>query len=140
MVDLGTIAQGEFAGGSVIVSSPNEINDQWTFTLDARTMTTISIDSNDSDPYFGIEGFTVTADFIADSSFEFDPVNNAWTYQGRPPPVSITLSITGQVSGEVAGQYQVLVGVLVPIPGAFLLFGSAILGLAALRRRQLVAL
>ena len=139
-VDLGTIAPGDFAGGALLFSSPNAIDDDWTFTIDTDLATAISVDSNDSDPFFGISGFTVSsADAGLAGEFVYDAADNAWSFAGDLMAGTYVIDVTGDVSGDFAGQYNVLVGTMVPVPAAFLLFGSALMGLVAVKRRQSAA-
>ena len=131
-VDLGTIAPGDFAGGALLFSSPNAIDDD--------LATAISVDSNDSDPFFGISGFTVSsADAGLAGEFVYDAADNAWSFAGDLMAGTYVIDVTGDVSGDFAGQYNVLVGTMVPVPAAFLLFGSALMGLVAVKRRQSAA-
>ncbi|MEM9056240.1 MAG: hypothetical protein AAGD86_02110 [Pseudomonadota bacterium] len=136
-VDLGSIASGDFVGGSLLSGSGNTIADQWTFTLDEDALTAISLDSNDAEPFFEI------TDFVASSSssaivFTYDASDNAYAFDGLLSAGTYTIDVSGFVSGDIAGQYDVLVGASVapiPVPAAVWLFGSALLGLMTTRRQ-----
>jgi hypothetical protein len=135
-VDLGTVAPGGFAGASLLFSSGSSVVDDWTFTIDSALMTAISFDSNDTDPFFGISGFTVSSADVG--PFLFVPADNAWSFSGVLAAGTYVIDVVGAVTGSFAGQYNALVGTSpVPVPAAFWMFGSGLLGLVLVSRRKL---
>lgn len=135
-VDLGSIAAGEFAGASLLSPSGATIADEWTFTIDEDLLTAISLDSNDSAPFFGISDFVATSP-STDIVFTYDASDNAYSFDGLLAAGTYTIDVTGLVTGDFAGQYDVLVGTaVIPVPAAVWLFGSALLGMATTARRR----
>jgi hypothetical protein len=102
----------------------------------------------------GTETATVTAgvntDIIKITSFTFDAANtlSSMTVRGSGTsqinggalvPISIILTSqdpNGQGGGTTGVSYSATINTVVPLPGALVLFGSGLVGLAALGRRR----
>ncbi len=113
-------------------------NDHWTLLVGGQN--DLYIEFNDAELYsstigniLNITGMNVNGgvDLI------FSNVGDRWFYHGNLPDGPYTITVSGLADGLAGGIYTAsLRAAPVPIPPAALLFGSALAGLAAFRRRK----
>jgi hypothetical protein len=137
-VDFGEISDGESTGASLFYSDDGlAISDTWTFTLAEDLFTAIVIDSAEMAPFFGIDDLVATASSL-DISFDYDPVDNKYTFTGLLAAGEYGFDVTGMTSGSLGGQYEVSVGGFapIPLPPALWLLSGALLFLRRVGKKQ----
>ncbi len=132
---------------ATMLHQPGSFADSWSLHVDETTgWANISvgigdIQGNIGNFSFNIDDMDVTGDIV------FDGSNDSWIYSGvLANHPSYIFSVTGTANGATlpgypAGGYAVAfvstpAAAPVPIPPAAVLFGSALIGLAAMRRRK----
>jgi len=132
-ISLGNVSAGDLVGDGE-VKLPGSFVDEWTFTLTDYLSVSFSVDANDSPPAFNISNFLVKSDAFL---FDYESADNRYSFTGDLPSGTYTFNVEGVSSGSIGGSYIGTVGATeVPIPAAAWLFGSALLGLGAVRRRK----
>jgi hypothetical protein len=148
-IPLGDITDntGEAFGGSLAFFTPQPVNDDITFTITnesfiSGTLTNLVI--NVTLPFFGtfsilnISGLSATlvGPLTIDS-------NGNFSYAGVLAAGNYLINVTGTTTGILGGAYHIAVtAATTPIPGALLLFMTAMGGMAGVagwRRRRAVA-
>ena len=135
-IDLGTVSAGDLVGDAEI-KLPGAFVDDWTFILTDDLLVSISVDANDTLPVFQISDFLVTSASPL-INFDYHADDNRYFFTGPLPAGTYTFDATGTSAGSFGGSYIGTVGA-VPLPAAAWLFGSAMLGLAAVGRRKKAA-
>ncbi|GEM_PF-2341194 len=123
---------------SVTMGGLGSFEHLWKLDVDAANDKLYISFNNDTDPANGvmdITGLTV----VGSTPISFSDVNgdgSLWVYQGGSLAADVyNINVSGTTSGILAGAYTVKMAP-VPLPPAALLFGSALIGLAAMRRKK----
>lgn len=142
-VNMGSLEVGKTYSATALVSGVDEFTHNYTFTVGAPFSFGLGLSNNEitlTNPYVSVvlydlasysaELWDAAGRIASGMSFVTNTLTASTTY---------TLKIIGDPNGLVGGSYTFGATVNpVPVPGAVLLFGSGLLGLVGLRRRQIV--
>ncbi len=115
------------------VLAPGAFSHSWTLDVAGENDLIITFEDSDT-PISGnlnISNMVVTGP----SAITFTEVDENWSFNGYAADGTYTIEVSGVSDGRIGALYTAEIAP-VPIPPAALLFGSALIGLAGLRRRK----
>lgn len=132
---------GRIAGNGALTTFANVIVGN-TYDFMFRFITTDYDPFDDQAVLFKINAVSILANVIATGNISGNTYDSGWQYFSFVSPVTtqsgmISFSLYNAL--DSAEDSQLLLDATVPLPGAALLFGSALLGAGALRRKQAAA-
>ncbi len=117
--------------------APGGFNHIW--TLNVAGENNFYLEFNDAEVTTQTIGTVLNIDNISASGapLTFSNVGDRWFFQGNVADGRYYITVSGNTTGLAGGLYTAsLSAAPVPIPPAALLFGSALIGLAGLRRKK----
>lgn len=132
---------GRISGSGALLTFANVVAGN-TYDFMYRFITTDYSPFNDMATLFKVNGVDVLASVNASGNAQNNTYDSGWQYYSFVSPVSapsgtIMFNLYNAVDSGLNS--QLLLDATVPLPGAALLFGSALLGAGALRRKQAAA-
>ena len=120
---------------SVTMGGTGNFDHLWKLDVDAANNNLYISFNNDKDPDNGVMDITgLTVAGAPEPSFT--QVNDdLWVYKGSLAAGVYDINVSGTATGLLGGGYTAVMAP-VPLPPAALLFGSALIGLAAMRRKK----
>ncbi len=121
---------------TVGVIKPGDFSHEWTLDVSGENDLIIRFEDADTpvSGYLNITGMNVTGPGGA-SGLTFTEVDENWSFAGNVADGTYTIEVMGTSDGRIGALYAAEIAP-VPLPPAALLFGSALVGLAGLRRRK----
>lgn len=124
-------------GTTTRVSSPGDFSQLWWLDVDGENYFRISFEDVDTEEsnLLNITDISVVDDFST-VSFSSSADGDYWVSDGAFVDDGLyPIMVSGTVTGTLGGMYATRIAP-VPLPPAALLFGSALVGLAGLRRKK----
>ncbi len=134
----GTLNSGDAASVS---HAAGAFSDNWTLTVNEATgAANVSISFADFPTTFLGLTFNITGMGVSGNP-TFTGGGDSWMFSGTLANATYSINVSGTASGTGGGLYSAAFNATpaaapVPIPPAALLFGSALIGLAGLRRKK----
>jgi len=134
-------------GGEVLtlLSSPETIgtipsgetfSHDWTLNVAGENQFFITFEDIDTEGTSWLDITALDANGHSAINFNSSPDSDTWISDGAFVANGVyTITVSGQSTGDIGGLYGADIAP-VPVPPAALLFGSALLGLAALKRKK----
>ncbi len=121
----------EFVG----VINPGDFTHTWTLDVNGENDLIITFEDSDTpiSGYLNITDMSVTGP--GGSGIVFSEVDENWSFSGHAVDGQYSILVSGVSDGVIGAGYAAEIAP-VPLPPAALLFGSALIGLASLRRKK----